>query len=245
MAGEDGPSAQPADGGDHRSEGPRRVLPTARQIQRQKQLPFRSAVRIAWRNIRVRIGRSLLVMAGIVLAVAFLTYLMCSDAVWRSIAAGAPERLLEQLRRAGKLPDLTGSDARIQTWWVLGLALLVSFVGILNAMLLSVTERFAEIGTMKCLGALDSLIVRLFLLESAFQGVIGTAVGVLVGLIVALAEALVACGGALWSLLPWATLGKVAGLGLLAGTALTVAGALYPAWRAAKMRPVEAMRLEV
>ena len=37
----------------------------------------------------------------------------------------------------------------------LGLALLVAFVGILNAMLMSVTERFREIGTMKCLGALD------------------------------------------------------------------------------------------
>lgn len=245
MAGEDSGSAQPADGAAGRREDDRRVLPTARQIQRQKQLPFRSAVRIAWRNIRVRIGRSLLVMAGIVLAVAFLTYLMCSDAVWRSIAAGAPERLLEPLRRAGKLPDLADSDARVQTWWVLGLALLVSFVGILNAMLLSVTERFAEIGTMKCLGALDSLIVRLFLLESVFQGAIGTAVGVLLGLTVALAEAFFACGAALAGLLPWATLAKVAALGLVAGTALTIAGALYPAWRAAKMQPVEAMRLEV
>ena len=48
--------------------------------------------------------------------------------------------------------------------------MLVAFVGVLNAMLMSVTERFREIGTMKCLGALNSFIVKLFLIESLFQG---------------------------------------------------------------------------
>ena len=50
-------------------------------------------------------------------------------------------------------------------------------------MLMSVTERFREIGTMKCLGALDGFIVKLFLIESLFQGMAGTVMGVLLGLV--------------------------------------------------------------
>ena len=48
-------------------------------------------------------------------------------------------------------------------------------------MLMAVTERFREIGTMKCLGALDGFVVRLFLLESGFQGFSGALIGALIG----------------------------------------------------------------
>ena len=48
-------------------------------------------------------------------------------------------------------------------------------------MLMAVTERFQEIGTMKCLGALDRFVVRLFLLESGFQGLAGALIGALIG----------------------------------------------------------------
>ena len=61
-------------------------------------------------------------------------------------------------------------------------AFLICFVDVLNAMLLIATERFHEIGTMKCLVALSSLIIRLFLLESIFQGLVGTTAGILIGL---------------------------------------------------------------
>jgi ABC-type lipoprotein release transport system permease subunit len=112
-------------------------------------------------------------------------------------------------------------------------------------MLMSVTERFAEIGTMKCLGALDSLIVRLFLLESFFQGMIGTAVGIVIGLAAALIEARIQFGADLWSLTPLMSLLKLSGIAFISGIVLTVVGAVYPAWRAAKMEPVAAMRSEV
>lgn len=219
--------------------------PSTAQIRRQIQLPFHQAVRIAWRNIRVRLGRSILVTIGIVLALAFLTYILCSDTLMRHVAASAPAELVEELRADGTLADLDDEDARIQTWWLVALALLVSFVGILNAMLLSVTERFREIGTMKCLGALDSLIVKLFLLESLFQGAVGTGAGIAVGLALALAEGAAAFGGRFWNLAPYGRLAQLAGLCMLVGTALTVAAALYPTWRAARMQPVEAMRTEV
>jgi putative ABC transport system permease protein len=219
--------------------------PTAAQIRRQIQLPLPAAARIAWRNLRVRLGRSVLVTGGIVLALAFLTYLLCSDALMRQVAASGPPALVERLRAEGALAELTDADARVQTWWLVALALLVSFVGVLNAMLLSISERIGEIGTMKCLGALDSLIVKLFLLESLFQGVVGAAVGVAIGLALTLVEGVSLCGGQLWRLIPHGRLAALAALCLAAGTALTVAAALYPTWRAARMQPVDAMRTEV
>ena len=219
--------------------------PNSTEVRRQIQLSLRQAVRIAWRNLRVRLFRSMLVTVGIVLALAFLTYILTSDALAAHLASAAPAHVIEQLRADGSLSDLGDDDARIQTYWLVGLALLVSFVGILNAMLLSVTERFREIGTMKCLGALDSLIIKLFLLESLFQGAVGTAVGVTVGLVLTMIEGMSMLGGQLWPVVPYGRIALLAGVCLVVGTALTVAGALYPTWRAAKMQPVEAMRTEV
>jgi len=215
------------------------------KIQRQRQLGWRKALQIAWRNIRQRLGRSFLVTSGIVLALAFLTYILCSDALLHSVIQQAPRALLDELARKGITAGVTSEDARIQTRWMVGLALLVSFVGILNAMLLSVTERFKEIGTMKCLGALDSLIVERFLLESAFQGLVGTALGVLAGLVLTFSEGVKLYGGAVWGMAPWLEFVKIVGMCTLIGVGLTVVAALYPAWRAARMEPVQAMRMEI
>jgi ABC-type lipoprotein release transport system permease subunit len=110
---------------------------------------------------------------------------------------------------------------------------------------MSVTERFSEIGTMKCLGALDAFIIKLFLLESAFQGMVGTAIGILIGVILAFGEGFLTYGLVLSASLSYLQIIKLIGWALVTGTLLTVAGALYPAWRAAKMQPVDAMRWEV
>ncbi len=219
------------------------------RIEKQAQLPFKNAVEIAWKNIRVRLARSLLVTSGIILALAFLTYILCSDALARYIVQEAPKRgmgkFVETLQRNGVLASLNDADARVQTWWLVGLALLVSFVGILNSMLLSVTERFKEIGTMKCLGALNGLIVQLFLLESTFQGIVGTVIGIFIGIVLTFAEGTARYGMVMWQLIPTVELLALSGLCLLAGTGLTIVGALYPAWRAARMQPVDAMRSEI
>ena len=140
-------------------------------------------------------------------------------------------------------PEEIAND-RIQTRWLLGLALLVAFVGILNAMLMSVTERFREIGTMKCLGALDGFIVRLFLLESVFQGAVGTTIGIIVGLALSMLGGTVSYGGAAWRDLPAKDLMTAILFCLAIGIGLTIAGAVYPAWTAARMQPIAAMRVE-
>ena len=214
-------------------------------IQRQVRLPFMKAVKIAWKNIQVRWWRSLLVTSGIILALAFLTYILSSDGLMRSVRDRGSEQLVERLQKQGKLSDLDDADARIQTRWMVGLALLISFVGILNAMVMSVTERFREIGTMKCLGALDSLIIKLYLLESLFQGIAGTAVGIVLGLVLSMVEGMSLFGGELWRLINPLGLLTLLGVCMLTGSLLTVAGAIYPAFVAARMEPVDAMRSEV
>jgi ABC-type lipoprotein release transport system permease subunit len=120
----------------------------------------------------------------------------------------------------------------------------VCAVGIVNAMLMSVTERFREIGTMKCLGALDSFVIKLFLIESSLQGMTGTIFGVVVGSMLTLAWSLVSFR--LWVIeyFPGRDVFKFALLSFLIGSFLSVAGAVAPALKAANMQPVDAMRVE-
>lgn len=212
---------------------------------RQQSLPMRKALQLAWKSLRVRLGRSLLVTGGIVLAIGFLTYMLVTNALAGNVAARGSAELVARLSREGVLTVADAADKRTETLWMIGLALLISFVGIMNAMLMSVTERFREIGTMKCLGALDAFIVKLFMLESTLQGIAGTLTGVVVGLLLAYGEALFTYGGETWRLLPLATLLKMLGFCAVAGTLLTVGGAVYPARQAARMKPVDAMRSEV
>jgi len=208
-------------------------------------LPVRKVVKIAWRAIRIRIWRSLLVVSGIILAIAFLTYILCSDGLARHVLDRGSQQLVQQLTKDGLLDVENAANQRVQTYWMVGLALLISFVGIVNAMLMSVTERFREIGTMKCLGALDGFVLKLFLFESVFEGAVGTTLGLLIGLLLGYLEGLSLYGGEAWRLLPAGEFGTMLAGCFAAGLVLTVLGALYPAHQAARMTPVMALRSEV
>ena len=143
-------------------------------------------------------------------------------------------------------PDSAASrQERSKNTWLVVLSLLVCLVGITNAMLMSVTERFREIGTMKCMGALDGFIVKLFLLESSFMGTAGTIIGAVVGLILALLLAMASYGTELFLYVSWAPIIQYAVLAIVVGSFLSLMGGILPAYRAAKMEPVDAMRLEV
>lgn len=208
-------------------------------------LPYRKILQIAWRGLRIRLVKTFLVTCCIALALTFLTYVSSSNEMASHVVELGSDALQQRLAREGLLEQLMGSEQRSQTAWMLGIALMISFVGIVNAMLISVTERFREIGTMKCLGGLDSFIVKLYLLESLFQGIVGTLLGMGLGLVLAYAEGIGRFGGEALRLLPAVTVMKILGGTFCAGVVLTVVGALYPAWRAAKMEPVDAMRTEV
>lgn len=116
-------------------------------------------------------------------------------------------------------------------------ALLAAGVGIMNIMLVSVTERTKEIGVRKSIGAKKKDILRQFLVEAVFLSEVGGLVGILLGVL---------GGNALAALLkadvifPWGW----AGAGLAVCSAIGIGFGLYPAWRAASLDPVEALRFE-
>lgn len=138
--------------------------------------------------------------------------------------------------------------------WLVSLSLLVCIVGITNAMLMSVTERFREIGTMKCLGALDRFVVRLFLIESSFQGAVGSVVGAIIGLVLSTLRTMFAYriteagdGETYWLAFEFFPLTRIVFwmvISIVVGIILSVVAAIYPAYRAARMEPVDAMRSE-
>ncbi|MGQ9662028.1 MAG: ABC transporter permease [Kiritimatiellia bacterium] len=128
--------------------------------------------------------------------------------------------------------------------WLIAVSLLVCVVGVANAMLMSVTERFKEIATMKCLGATDGFIMINFLLESGLQGFVGGTIGGTLGFALGVARAAMNYGLMAARSIPCLTLGGVF-LGCLGvGVILSVVAAIYPAWVAARLAPMEAMRVE-
>ena len=206
-------------------------------VQKQVQLPLRKAIEIALRSLRVRMARSVLTLITIITAIAFLTN------VWMNSVFEGPLKTA-QLVDSGLPPhELVNTTGR--TAWLISLSLLVCMVGISNAMLMSVMERFREIGTMKCLGALDSFILKLFLLESTFLGAVGTAAGVALGFLLTLLLLWRNYPGVLWRGAPWNALSYILPLSFVIGILITAVAAMYPAYKAARMEPVAAMRVEV
>jgi len=209
-------------------------------------LPFRKSLEIAFKSIRVRFFRSLVTTMSLVLAVAFLCYIRTSNDFAQGMLAGGDVESYQVLVKAGY--DAALGDSSIVTSakqrWIVILSLMVCIVGIINAQLMSVTERFREIGTMKCLGALDRFIVRLFVLEALMQGLAGSISGVLLGILAAAVSSAITLGLNVFATVPWALIGYSAILSVLIGTGLSLIGVIYPAIIAARMQPVEAMRQE-
>ncbi len=216
------------------------------RVQRLVVLPFLKSVDISFKNIRARFFRSLITTLSLVLAVSFFSYISVSTDVVNGFLKTADPDLHRQVVQAGY--DLSPGDTHIGSTpkqrWILILSLLVCTVGIVNAQLMAVTERFREIGTMKCLGALDRFILRLFLLEAAMQGVAGSAVGAGFGAVVAVTGAWIRFGAAAWVHAPWPEILQSMGWAIGVGLVLSLAGVIYPAVVAARMQPVEAMRVE-
>lgn len=120
---------------------------------------------------------------------------------------------------------------------IAGIALLVGGIGIMNIMLVSVSERIREIGIKKAIGAKRSTILLQFLTESSIISLIGGGIGIALGFAVGMGASL------LLKMPPLISVKEVAFASFLAMTIGTVFG-VYPANRAAKMDPIEALGYE-
>lgn len=209
-------------------------------------LPYKKSFEIAFQSIKVRFFRSLITTLSLVLAVAFLCFMYTSNDYAQGLFDSGTNQSYQTLIRAGYdiSPQTKSLTARPKQRWIVTLSLLVCIVGIINAQLMSVTERFREIGTMKCLGALDRFIVRLFILEALMQGLAGSIAGVFIGFLTATATSYFRFGSLAFQPVPWEALAVSSLLALTIGTALSLLGVIYPAILAARMQPVEAMRQE-
>jgi len=173
----------------------------------------------------------LLVFMGISLAMAFTGVLLVNGVLYRHFWMQQAEA---QMPQAGAF----------QWMWV-AVALLISTSGTLNAILMSVTERVKEIGTLKCLGARSVHIVEVFLFESSLLGLLGGLIGGVLGYLFAVANFAMSIGSSHLSggALIESSRMILACVGI--STALALLASVIPVLIAARIEPASAMRYEV
>ena len=139
----------------------------------------------------------------------------------------------EMVKAMGSMSEMMGGLLMI----VALISLVVGGVGIMNIMLVSVTERTREIGLRMAVGARSHHIMRQFLIEAIVLCVFGGGVGILLGR---------AASFAVWYALRWpveASIPAIAGAFIVSAT-IGVAFGFYPAWKASRLDPIEALRYE-
>ena len=198
------------------------------------------------------------------------SYLVGSDRAWKHVEMlmrasttlrvdAAMDQVNDLLRRRHGLKPDQPSDFRVQSQAqlmktitaapmasplvIVGFALLVASIGVTNIMLVSVTERTREIGIRKAIGAKSQNIMAQFLIEAVTLCCFGGAVGILTGLGLS-----VLGHGILNHLVPgWPPISipfYVFALGVLVPAVFGVVAGIWPAYRAARLDPIESLRYE-
>lgn len=210
---------------------PGAASPNSASLRQQVELPFSKAYEFALRSIKIRFWRSMITAGGVFLGIAFLASVLTSKAI------AGPHMDPKELAKMN---------------WLVALSLLVCAVGITNSMLMSVTERFREIGTMKCLGALNQFIVKIFMIEALLMGVIASCMGWVLGTTMIVLSKLAAgvplnapVGTKALGALGWPDVLLTLAFCVPVGAALTAIATYIPARQAASIPPAAALRTDV
>lgn len=178
---------------------------------------------------------------------------MTPDPVQSDPAVGEATALFRNVRGLTAAKDnnfeITKSDALAQTLldnikWVKIAAVVIAFItligasiGLMNIMLVSVTERTREIGIRKAIGATPLIIRRQFLTEAIVICLIGGIIGIFLGIIIGNLVGIALKAG---FIIPWAWMG----LGVVICIVVGVISGIYPASKASKLDPIESLRYE-
>ncbi len=139
--------------------------------------------------------------------------------------------MLEQAQQLQKMSESTNT----QLIWIASISLLVGGIGVMNIMLVSVTERTAEIGLKKAIGAKKKRILMQFLTESAVLTSLGGIIGVITGIIMAqLISGMMQ--------IPVSISVPAIAIAVVFSTLIGVVFGMLPAYQAANLNPIEALR---
>ncbi|MCX6683287.1 MAG: FtsX-like permease family protein, partial [Methanoregula sp.] len=123
-----------------------------------------------------------------------------------------------------------------------GISMLVAGVSILNIMMMSVTERIKEIGIMRSIGAQRKEVMSMFLYEALILGVVGSLIGGAMSLIGGYAISSVLLQTTKYLFVASSLIHIVYGMSF--GIVISLICGIYPAWRAANLNPIDALRHE-
>ena len=132
-----------------------------------------------------------------------------------------------------KIAKMVGTGGLI----ISAIALLTAGVGVMNIMLVSVTERTREIGIRKSIGARSKDVLKQFLLEAIFLSEVGGVVGIVLGII---GGNIIARSMDVSMIFPWFW----TGVAIVTCSAIGIIFGMYPAYKAAKLHPIDALRFE-
>lgn len=175
-------------------------------------------------QIRKRLKRSIILVGSIALGISLLTHLEMTNVILATYMSSM------------------GSTMEAYQFWLIIVSLFVCGIGLINANLMAIYERYREIGTMKCLGAMDQHVMKLFLIESLIFGAVGGVLGFSFGTITAIASSSVQLGINALSFTPLEAILRYLAISTGLSVLLSVISTMYPALRAARLNPVEALR---
>ena len=161
-----------------------------------------------------------------------------NDAVAAAIQGKFPG--VEAMNMGDFMGTFTSLMGQLDTFLLMtvSLALLVGVVGIINTMLMSTSERFVEFGVLRTNGWSQGDVLFLVTLESAYLGLLAGLVGAVLAVAGVMTANLFVSGGVRLTMPWWLLIGGI-GLSVVTGTL----GGLYPAWRAARLVPMDAIRV--
>jgi putative ABC transport system permease protein len=121
---------------------------------------------------------------------------------------------------------------------VIGLITLIgAAIGLMNIMLVSVTERTKEVGLIKAIGGKSKTVRQQFLMEAIIISILGALIGIALGILVGNLFSIVLSTG---FVVPW----NWVGYGIVICTVVGLLAGSYPAWKAGKLNPIDALRYE-